>query len=248
MGLALYERLLLLDATLKSIPPRVVHQLQGASQPARGQPAAQYRGRSPGEPAVRGARVRRRRRRARARVRPAGRTADPDRTSTARISAPASPSSCTAPGGPASTRTFMLRRLDRGGEAAGTLIGEVSPEFLWGVARSSLPIADHRHHGAGRLRPVLFRVHSGGAGLAGGPDHRGGARGGGHRPARATPAVASRPFVSSASPDSARRGVRRAHLDAGPERVGGRGAGAAGAVHPAVRLGHPAARASPCCC
>jgi diguanylate cyclase (GGDEF)-like protein len=38
-----------------------------------------------------------------------------------------------------SARTFMLRRLDRLGDGPGTLIGEVSPEFLWGALASNLP-------------------------------------------------------------------------------------------------------------
>src|SRR5262249_27647081 len=44
-----------------------------------------------------------------------------------------------SPQGPASTRTFMVRRLDRGDEAGGTLVGEVSSEFLWGALASNLP-------------------------------------------------------------------------------------------------------------
>ncbi len=138
MGLALYERLLLLDATLKSIPPRVLRQLQTVSD----QPDAN-RMLNTGLDLLASQRF------------VALEFADDDGTHLPVFGTLEQPPALTAAdqddlgaglplilsrpraGGPA--RTFLLRRVDRAGEVRGTLIGEVSPEFLWGTLASNLP-------------------------------------------------------------------------------------------------------------
>ena len=138
MGLALYERLLLLDATLKSIPPRVVQQLRGASQlpeasrllntgvdllAGRGFEALEFVGDDGERVPVFGLLDKR-----------------PTLTDVDRDNLRAGlPLIVSSREGPASTHTFIVRRLDRGGEASGTLLGEVASEFLWGALASNLP-------------------------------------------------------------------------------------------------------------
>jgi diguanylate cyclase (GGDEF)-like protein len=138
MGLALYERLLLLDATLKSIPLRVVQQLHGAAQPpeasrllntgvdllaSRRFEALEFVGDNGERVPVFGLLG----------ERPTLTDVDRDNL---RAGLPLIVSSRE---GPASTRTFIVRRLDRGDQASGTLVGEVSSEFLWGALASNLP-------------------------------------------------------------------------------------------------------------
>ena len=122
MGLALYERLLLLDATLKSIPPSVVQQLHGASRlpqasrllntgvdllASRRFEALEFvRDDGEGVPVF-----------GLLDERPSLTDVDRDNL---RAGLPLIVSSRQDP---ASTRTFMLRRLDRGDEAGGTLVG-----------------------------------------------------------------------------------------------------------------------------
>ena len=138
MGLALYERLLLLDATLKSIPPRVLRQLQAVSdQPdasrmlntgldllaSRRFVALEFAGDDGTHIPVFGT----------LEQPPALTAADRDDLGAGLPLILSRPRA----GGPA--RTFLLRRVDRAGEVRGTLIGEVSPEFLWGTLASNLP-------------------------------------------------------------------------------------------------------------
>jgi diguanylate cyclase (GGDEF)-like protein len=139
MGLALYERLLLLDATLKSIPPRVVLQLHESPErpessgllntgldllASRRFVALEFAGDDGERVAVFG----------RLDERPGLTGADREslRAGLPLIAIGRSQGAIPA-------RTFILRRLDRAGEARGTLIGEVSPEFLWGSLTASLP-------------------------------------------------------------------------------------------------------------
>ena len=136
MGLALYERLLLLDATLKSIPPGVVHQLHETTGPpnhllntgvdllaSRRFNALDFEGDNGERIPVFG----------RMDVRPNLSRADRESLSAGL------PLIVALYTDSVSARTFMLRRLDRLGEGPGTLIGEVSPEFLWGALASNLP-------------------------------------------------------------------------------------------------------------
>jgi diguanylate cyclase (GGDEF)-like protein len=138
MGLALYERLLLLDATLKSIPPGVVHQLLAAAR----HPEA-HRLLNTGVDLLAGRRFD-----ALEFVGDDGRRIPlvgqlegrPTLSAADRESLHAGlPLILTAQGRPGLERAFLLRRLDRAGELPGTLIGEISPEFLWGSLTSSLP-------------------------------------------------------------------------------------------------------------
>ena len=136
MGLALYERLLLLDATLKSIPPGVVHQLQrprGTSHhlldtgvdllAGRRFEALEFDADDGQRVAVFG----------QMHVRP-------DLSPSDRESLTAGlPLILAVYTDSVSARTFLLRRLDRLGQVPGTLIGEISPEFLWGALASNLP-------------------------------------------------------------------------------------------------------------
>jgi len=138
MGLALYERLLLLDATLKSIPPGVVHQLLAAAR----HPEA-HRLLNTGVDLLAGRRFD-----ALEFVGDDGRRIPlvgqlegrPTLSAADRESLHAGlPLILTAQGRPGLERAFLLRWLDRAGELPGTLIGEISPEFLWGSLTSSLP-------------------------------------------------------------------------------------------------------------
>ena len=138
LGLGVYERLLLLDATLRSIPASVLLQLEGTG---RG-PAEATRLLSAGVDLLAG-------RRFIAlefigdsgtQVSVFGRlTERPALSSNARESLRAGLPTIVDTHGPRrASRTFMLRRVEHGG-VAGTLIGEVSPEFLWGSLASSMP-------------------------------------------------------------------------------------------------------------
>jgi diguanylate cyclase (GGDEF)-like protein len=138
MGLALYERLLLLDATLKSLPPGVILDRGRAS----GQPdesrllntgvdllasrrfvALEFAGDDGRRIPIFG----------RLDERPVLTPGDGDDL---RANLPLLRS--LHRDGHAS-RTFLLRRLDRSGGIGGTLVGEVSPDFLWGSLAASLP-------------------------------------------------------------------------------------------------------------
>ena len=138
LGLAIYERLLLLDATLRSIPPGVILELQGAHRPVADKEmvnsgldllasqrfdALEFTGDSGTRTAV------------------FGHLADPPTVSpgdeeSLRLGLPLILS---VPGGSGKSRTFMLRRVDRGERVHGTLVGEVSPNFLWATLASSMP-------------------------------------------------------------------------------------------------------------
>ncbi|HKT60685.1 MAG TPA: EAL domain-containing protein [Gemmatimonadales bacterium] len=154
MGLALYERLLLLDATLRSVPPGVVHQLRGAGgQPnhllntgvdllaSRRFEALEFEGDDGKRVSVFGQMD----------VRPTLSSVDRDnlRAGLPLILAVRTDS--------VSARTFMLRRLERLGEDPGTLIGEVSTEFLWGALASNLPSPNTMIRVQDDSARVLFR-------------------------------------------------------------------------------------------
>ena len=137
LGLAVYERLLLLDATLRSIPPRVLLQLRGAHRPGdatrllnagvdllagRRFVALEFAGDDGTYIPVFGTLANR-----------------PTLSGAERESLRAGlPTIVNAHGAERPPRTFMLRRVEHGG-MAGTLVGEVSPEFLWGSLASSMP-------------------------------------------------------------------------------------------------------------
>jgi diguanylate cyclase (GGDEF)-like protein len=179
LGRAMFERLLLLDATLKSIPPRAIAQLLAAppvdSSAASARPAAL-------DPGGRGSRVAARR----LNVRHPGvhhpTDADAGRMLTAGLDLLASrrflavefvtengrrtpvfgqmgtlpaptpaeradlalgvPLILTRPGPDGGSRVFLLRHLGGGNGPQGTLVGEVSPEFLWGALDLGMPSPD----------------------------------------------------------------------------------------------------------
>jgi diguanylate cyclase (GGDEF)-like protein len=143
LGLAIYERLLLLDATLKSIPPQVLLQLQAEEH--RNEPreraasgmlnagvdllasrrflALEFEG-DDGR-----------------RMRVFGElTAHPPLTRADRENLRLGlPLIMSVHDDSISSRTFMLRRVERRGLVRGTLVGEVSPDFLWAALAASMP-------------------------------------------------------------------------------------------------------------
>ncbi len=138
LGLAVYERLLLLDGTLRSIPPRVLLQLGRAEGPgettgllssslellaSRRFVALEFESD------------------AGARIPVVGRLQErPALTAEARANLRLGlPLIVSVRGDARSPRTLMARRIERRGELRGTLVGEVSPEFLWATLASSLP-------------------------------------------------------------------------------------------------------------
>ena len=138
LGLAIYERLLLLDATLRSIPPRVLLQLRGAERPAEANRllnagldllasrrfvALEFVGDDGTHLPVFG----------QLQERPPLTAEDRENL---RIGLPLIVS---VHDDARSPRTFLLRRIERRGEVRGTLVGEVSPEFLWASLASSMP-------------------------------------------------------------------------------------------------------------
>ena len=137
LGLAVYERLLLLDATLRSIPPSVLVQLQAAP------PAEASRLLNTGLDLLASRRFV-----ALEFIGDDGRrlpvfgrlTEQPSLTPANRqdlqLGLPLIVN-LRDDGQPA--RTFMLRRVERRGEVRGTLVGQVSEQFLWGSLASSMP-------------------------------------------------------------------------------------------------------------
>ncbi len=137
LSLAVYERLLLLDATLRGIPPRVVLHLKGADRPAE---ASRLLGAGldllvsrrfvalefVGDDAVRLPVF------GKLKERP---VLTPDAREDLALGLPVIVNAHVDGG---SSRTFMLRRM-HGREVRGTLVGEVSPEFLWSSLASSMP-------------------------------------------------------------------------------------------------------------
>jgi HAMP domain-containing protein len=137
LGLAVYERLLLLDATLRSIPPSVMVQLQGAPPAeasrllntgldllaSRRFVALEFIGDDGGRLPVFG----------RLTERP---SLTPGNQKDLRLGLPLIVN-LRDDGQPA--RTFMLRRVERLGEVRGALVGQVSARFLWGSLASSMP-------------------------------------------------------------------------------------------------------------
>ncbi|MEO7986294.1 MAG: HAMP domain-containing protein, partial [Gemmatimonadales bacterium] len=152
-GLAIFERLLLLDATLRSIPPAALTQL-GAGIPTRATTTVP----SPNARELEGSRmlaagldlVVGRRFQALefvtdggARVSVFGQLeSDPLAGSLhAEELALGLPVLISEPAGEGRSRIFLLRRVDRLGGVQGTLVGEASPEFLWGTLDQSMPSA-----------------------------------------------------------------------------------------------------------
>ncbi len=137
LGLAVYERLLLLDATLRSIPPSVLVQLQGVP------PAEASRLLNTGLDLLASRRFV-----ALEFIGDDGRrlpvfgrlTESPSLTTSnqqdLRLGLPLIVN-LRDDGRPA--RTFMLRRIERRGEVRGTLVGQVSEQFLWASLASSMP-------------------------------------------------------------------------------------------------------------
>src|SRR5689334_19860362 len=194
MGLALYERLLLLDATLKSIPPDLVHQLQAACGTSghllstgvdllagRRFDALEFEGDDGERIAVFG----------RMEMRPSLSPTDRENLSAGL------PLILAVRTDSVSARTFLLRRLDRLGQGPGTLIAEVSAEFLWGGLASNLPSPNTRIRVQDDSGRVLFRstpedlVSRSDPIVEAAPQPA---------PAEMAPDSVSRPFVSSALP------------------------------------------------
>jgi diguanylate cyclase (GGDEF)-like protein len=138
LGMAVYERLLLLDATLRSIPPRVLVQLRSARRPAEANRllnasldllasrrfvALEFEGDDGTRLPVFG----------RMQERP---RLTADDLENLRLGLPLIVS---VHGDARAARTFMLRRVEQRGAVRGTLVGEVSPEFLWAAMASSMP-------------------------------------------------------------------------------------------------------------
>jgi len=170
---AMFERLLLLDATLKSIPPIAVKQLLDPRTlpPTNTEPAPQTR-------LPHGSRTRTRLGAERQTDLDAGRllstgldllasrrfvalefVADngrrtpvfgqmeelpPVATAERADLAAGVPLIVTRPGPRGERQVYLLRRIGRAGEAEGMLVGEVRPEFLWGSLDLSLPSRDTR--------------------------------------------------------------------------------------------------------
>jgi diguanylate cyclase (GGDEF)-like protein len=138
LGMAVYERLLLLDATLRSIPPRVLLQLRGARRPAEANRllnasldllasrrfvALEFDGDDGTRLPVFG------------RLEERPRLTADDRENL-RLGLPLIVS---VHGDARAARTFVLRRIEQRGQVRGTLVGEVSPVFLWAAMASSMP-------------------------------------------------------------------------------------------------------------
>jgi diguanylate cyclase (GGDEF)-like protein len=139
LSLAIYERMLLLDATLKSIPPRVVMQLQVVRRqpPAAGElvnagldllasrrfDALEFVADDGRHTAVFGQLV----------EHP---TLAPADEANLRLGLPLIVS-MHGDGRPA--RTFMLRRVEHRPQVQGTLVGEVNADFLWATLAASMP-------------------------------------------------------------------------------------------------------------
>jgi diguanylate cyclase (GGDEF)-like protein len=170
---AMFERLLLLDATLKSIPPIAVKQLLDPRTlpPTSTEPAPQTR-------LPHGSRTRTRLGAERQTDLDAGRwlstgldllasrrfvalefVADngrrtpvfgqmeelpPVATAERADLAAGVPLIVTRPGPRGERQVYLIRRIGRAGEAEGMLVGEVRPEFLWGSLDLSLPSRDTR--------------------------------------------------------------------------------------------------------
>jgi diguanylate cyclase (GGDEF)-like protein len=136
LGLAIFERLLLLDATLKSIPPRVLLELRSpppastrmvntgldllASQRFDG---LEFVGDDGSRTAVFG----------HVAVHP---MLSNENAHDLRMGLPLILS---VHGDGTEARTFLLRRVEHRGEVHGTLIGQVSRDFLWATLASSMP-------------------------------------------------------------------------------------------------------------
>jgi diguanylate cyclase (GGDEF)-like protein len=142
LGLAIYERLLLLDATLRSIPPRALIQL-GSGRAADSSASSSGRLLNTGldllasqrftalEFLEDGGR----------RLHVSGQLDAPPPLSPAdrenlRLGLPLI---LNEPGPGLGRRIFMLRRVERRGVIGGTLVGEVSPEFLWATLATGMP-------------------------------------------------------------------------------------------------------------
>ncbi len=154
LGLAIFERLLLLDATLRSIPPAALVQL-GAGTPASPleAPPAVPDSRALGASRMLSAGldlVTSRRLLALefvtetgARIPIFGRLAENplDDHGLDEDLALGLPAIVTRERHGLPARVYILRRIDRRGGVRGTLAGEVSPEFLWGTLDQSMPSA-----------------------------------------------------------------------------------------------------------
>jgi diguanylate cyclase (GGDEF)-like protein len=223
LGHAMFERLLLLDATLKSIPPLAIAQLlTTGARPDSLDAASATESRMPvagvGTAATSGAR----RRGASARTQAARmlttgldllarrrfvalefvadggrRTAvfgkmgelpqlDPAGRADLALGVPLI---VTQPGGAAGSRIYLLRRIGRTGEPQGTLVGEASPEFLWGALDLGMPSPDTRISVRDDSGRVLFASSTAPADPAMVPELMVRARG--------TPAAWDEPYISS---------------------------------------------------
>jgi diguanylate cyclase (GGDEF)-like protein len=196
LGLAVYERLLLLDATLRSIPPSVLVQLQGAPPAdasrllntgldllaSRRFVALEFIDDDGGRLPVFG----------RLTERP---SLTPGNQRDLRLGLPLIVN-LRDDGQPA--RTFMLRRVERRGEVRGTLVGQVSAQFLWGSLVSSMPSPTTMVTVADDSANVLFRSTQ--TELVTQADPITEAAPEVHSVPAALPASASSPFVSSTWP------------------------------------------------
>jgi diguanylate cyclase (GGDEF)-like protein len=174
LGQAMFERLLLLDATLRSIPPRAVAQLHapGTTAPSPPSPRREvgnshatgthgrtaHRDRHPDLDASRllstGLDLLASRRflalefvtDAGLRTPVFGQMAEPPPLASAERAdlAAGLPLIVARPAARGDRRVYLLRRIGRPGEAEGTLVGEVSPDFLWGSLDLGLPSRDTR--------------------------------------------------------------------------------------------------------
>jgi diguanylate cyclase (GGDEF)-like protein len=181
LGRAMFERLLLLDATLKNIPPRAIAQLLTARPPdssaANARPATttlgkSENGRAAHRPVVRHPGVHHPTDTDAGRMLTTGLDLLASRRFVALefvaqngrrmpifgqmgelpIPSPAGradlalgvPLILTRPTPDGGSRVFLLRHIGRGDEPQGTLIGEASPEFLWGALDLGMPSADTR--------------------------------------------------------------------------------------------------------
>jgi diguanylate cyclase (GGDEF)-like protein len=196
LGLAVYERLLLLDATLRSIPPSVLVQLQGAP------PAEASRLLNTGLDLLASRRFvalefigddgRRLPVFGRLTERP---SLTPGNWQDLQLGLPLIVN-LRDDGQPA--RTFMLRRVERRGEVRGTLVGQVSEQFLWASLASSMPSPTTMVTVADDSGNVLFRSTQ--TELVSQADPITEAAPEVNPPPASIPAPAGRPYVSSAWP------------------------------------------------
>ena len=173
LGLAIFERLLLLDATLKTIPPEALLQLQGGLFVRQGRPpkladsteleASRMLSAGLDLVASRQFTALEFVSETGARTRLIGRLRQglPDYHTHDGDLVLGVPALVTRTRADLPAQVYMLRHIDRRGRVRGTLVGEVSPEFLWGTLDQSMPSAGTRISVVDDSGVVLFTSTAG---------------------------------------------------------------------------------------